>query len=265
MLKVLTQKLKAQTLNEIQPFQVKISYSPREADDSDNSEGENQELALIDQESQRNCCLSPSSPSHLHNQEHLCKVRTIFDPLDCDSSEEELERINREFGGEKRKWSQVNRLSCNSDSTSSSDEEVKDLCGMSFKPVQQAEQKYDCGSPVPFSASPPKRLHPLVRRPSGQIILASVGTSVDQATPCKRHRQGQDFSRPSLDLEKMQQKMLLKKSCGAKTRIIKIRSINGSCPPPRYLYDPSSFAFRSLSTLTPMSPMAPVEEPPCAY
>ncbi|XP_072356258.1 uncharacterized protein [Scyliorhinus torazame] len=264
MLKVLTQKLKAQTLNEIQPFQVKISYSPREADDSDNSEGENQELALIDQESQRNCCLSPSSPSHLHNQEHLCKVRTIFDPLDCDSSEEELERINREFGGEKRKWSQVNRLSCNSDSTSSSDEEVKDLCGMSFKPVQQAEQKYDCGSPVPFSASPPKRLHPLVRRPSGQIILASVGTSVDQATPCKRHRQGQDFSRPSLDLEKMQQ-MLLKKSCGAKTRIIKIRSINGSCPPPRYLYDPSSFAFRSLSTLTPMSPMAPVEEPPCAY
>ncbi|XP_078397466.1 uncharacterized protein LOC144680376 isoform X1 [Cetorhinus maximus] len=265
MLKVLTKKLRAQTLNEIQPVQVKISYSPRDEDNSDDSEGENQELALIDQESQSNCCLSPLSPSHLHNQEHLCKVRTIFDPLDCDSSEEELERINREFGREKRKWSQVNRLSCYSDSTSSSDEEVKDLCGMSFKPVQQAEQKYSCSSPVPFSASPPKRLHPLVRRPSGQIILASVGTSVDQATPCKRHRQGQDFSRPSLDLEKMQQKMLLKKSCGAKTRIIKIRSISGSCPPPRYLYDPSSFAFRSLSTLTPMSPMAPVEEPPCAY
>ncbi|XP_048387329.1 uncharacterized protein si:dkey-16j16.4 isoform X3 [Stegostoma tigrinum] len=247
MLKVLTKKLRAQTLNEIQPFQLKISYSPRNEDDSDDSEGENQELALIDQESQRNCRLSSLSPICRENQKRLCEVRTVFDPLDCDSSEEELERINREFGAEKRKWSQVNRLSCYSDSASSSDEEVKDLCGMSFKPVPQADQKYIHSSPVPFSATPPKRLHPLVQRPSGQIILHSVGTSVDQATPCKRHRQGQDFSRPSLDLEKMQQ------------------SISGSCPPPRYLYDPSSFAFRSLSTLAPMSPMAPIEEPPCAY
>ncbi|XP_072407302.1 uncharacterized protein [Chiloscyllium punctatum] len=265
MLKVLTKKLRAQTLNEIQPFQLKISYSPRNEDDSDDSEGENQELALIDQESQRNCRLSSLSPICRESQKHLCKVRTVFDPLDCESSEEELERINREFGGEKRKWSQVNRLSCYSDSASSSDEEVKDLCGMSFKPVPQADQKYIHSSPVPFSATPPKRLHPLVQRPPGQIILHSVGTSVDQATPCKRHRQGQDFSRPSLDLEKMQQKMLLKKSCEAKTRIIKIRSISGSCPPPRYLYNPSSFAFRPLSTLAPVSPMAPVEEPPCAY
>ncbi|XP_060712175.1 uncharacterized protein si:dkey-16j16.4 isoform X3 [Hemiscyllium ocellatum] len=247
MLKVLTKKLRAQTLNEIQPFQLKISYSPRNEDDSDDSEGENQELALIDQESQRNCRLSSLSPICRESQKHLCKVRTVFDPLDCESSEEELERINREFGGEKRKWSQVNRLSCYSDSASSSDEEVKDLCGMSFKPVPQADQKYIHSSPVPFSATPPKRLHPLVQRPSGQIILHSVGTSVDQATPCKRHRQGQDFSRPSLDLEKMQQ------------------SISGSCPPPRYLYNPSSFTFRPLSTLTPVSSMAPVEEPPCAY
>ncbi|XP_048453224.1 uncharacterized protein si:dkey-16j16.4 [Rhincodon typus] len=244
MLKVLTKKLRAQTLNEIQPFQLKISYSPRNEDDSDDSEGENQELALIDQgvaqdcftciihpssnqhvvmmcflqclllsffklqplpESQRNCRLSSLSPICRESQKRLCEVRTVFDPLDCESSEEELERINREFGGEKRKWSQVNRLSCYSDSASSSDEEVKDLCGMSFKPVPQADQKYIHSSPVPFSATPPKRLHPLVQRPSGQIILHSVGTSVDQATPCKRHRQGQDFSRPSLDLEKMQQ------------------------------------------------------------
>ncbi|OXB65782.1 hypothetical protein ASZ78_008849 [Callipepla squamata] len=47
MLKVLTKKLRNQTLNEIQPFQLKISYPPSD-EDSDDSEGENQELVQID-------------------------------------------------------------------------------------------------------------------------------------------------------------------------------------------------------------------------
>ncbi|XP_062928719.1 uncharacterized protein si:dkey-16j16.4 isoform X1 [Mobula hypostoma] len=218
MLKILTKKMRAQTLNEIQPFHVKISYSASDEETSDGSEGENRELVLINQESRRNCCLSPFSPSRVQGLENLYRVRTIFDPLDCDSSEEELEWINREFREEKRAWSQMTRLGRYSDTASSSDEEVKDLCNMAFKPVSQVEQK--C-SPVAFSATPPKRLHPLVRRPVGQVILASV----DQAMPCKRHRQGQadSYSRPSLDLEKMQQKMLMKKNCGSKTRVIKIR------------------------------------------
>ncbi|XP_039553959.1 uncharacterized protein LOC120497017 isoform X2 [Passer montanus] len=271
MLKILTKKLRNQSLNEIQPFQLKISYPPSD-EDSDDSEGENQELAQIDRERRRNCTLTPLATNQLQNQEsQCCKVRALFHAsLDRHSSEEELERINREFAAEKRKWSQVSRLTCCSDgnNTSSSDEEVKNLCAMSFRPVaEQGDGLQASPSPVLFSASPPKRLQPLVRSPaSGSLIFTSVGAGLEQVMPCKRHRQGygDKVSRPSLDLEKMQQ-MLLKKNCGAKTRVIKIRSINGGRPPPHFMYDPSTFAFRSLSTLKPLSPIAPVEEPSCAY
>ncbi|XP_030051640.1 uncharacterized protein LOC115465355 [Microcaecilia unicolor] len=270
MLKILTEKLRKQSLSELQPFQLKISYPPSDEEGSDDSEGENQELAQIDKERRRNCTLTPLATNQLQNQEnHCCKVRALFHAgLDRHSSEEELERINREFPAEKRKWSQVSRLSCHSDNTSSSDEEVKNLCGMSFRPVEQADGLHTSSSPVLFSASPPKRLQPLVRNPASRpLIFTSVGANFDQGMPCKRHRQcyGDKVNRPSLDLEKMQQKMLLKKNCGAKTRVIKIRSIGGSRPTPHYIYDPSTFAFRSLSTLKPLSPIAPIEEPSCAY
>nr|XP_028580263.1 uncharacterized protein LOC114594572 isoform X3 [Podarcis muralis] len=273
MLKILTKKLRNQSLNEIQPFQLKISYPPSDEEDSDDSEGENQELAQIDKERRRNCTLTPLATNQLQNQENqCCKVRAHFPPgLDRHSSEEELERISCEFAAEKRKWSQVNRLSCCGDScnTSSSDEEVKNLCGMSFRPVvEAADGLHATPSPVLFSASPPKRLQPLVRTPTSRpLIFTSVGASYEQAMPCKRHRQGygDKVGRPSLDLEKMQQKMLFKKNCGTKTRIIKIRHIHGSRPSPHFVYDPSAFAFRSLSTLKPLSPIAPVEEPSCAY
>ncbi|XP_069656448.1 uncharacterized protein [Haliaeetus albicilla] len=272
MLKILTKKLRNQSLNEIQPFQLKISYPPSD-EDSDDSEGENQELAQIDRERRRNCTLTPLATNQLQNQENqCCKVRALFHAsLDRHSSEEELERINREFAAEKRKWSQVSRLACCSDSnnTSSSDEEVKNLCAMSFQPVaEQADGLHASPSPVLFSASPPKRLQPLVRSPASRpLIFTSVGAGLEQVMPCKRHRQGygDKVSRPSLDLEKMQQKMLLKKNCGVQTRVIKIHSINGGRPPPHFVYDPSTFAFRSLSTLKPLSPIAPVEEPSCAY
>ncbi|KAM7027079.1 uncharacterized protein RBU47_000356 isoform 2-T2 [Passerculus sandwichensis] len=252
--------------------QVYISYPPSD-EDSDDSEGENQELAQIDRERRRNCALTPLATNQLQNQEsRCCKVRALFHAsLDRHSSEEELERINREFAAEKRKWSQVSRLTCCGDgnNASSSDEEVKNLCAMSFRPVAERGDGLQASpSPVLFSASPPKRLQPLVRSPaSAPLIFTSVGAGLEQVMPCKRHRQGygDKVSRPSLDLEKMQQKMLLKKNCGAKTRVIKIRSTNGGRPPPHFLYDPSTFAFRSLSTLKPLSPIAPVEEPSCAY
>ncbi|XP_053919037.1 uncharacterized protein LOC104062220 isoform X3 [Cuculus canorus] len=231
-----------------------ISYPPSD-EDSDDSEGENQELAQIDRERRRNCTLTPLATNQLQNQENqCCKVRALLHAsLDRHSSEEELERINREFAAEKRKWSQVSRLTCCSDSnnTSSSDEEVKNLCAMSFRPVtENADGLHTSASPVLFSASPPKRLQPLMRTPASRpLILTSVGASLEQVMPCKRHRQGygDKVSRPSLDLEKMQQ------------------SINGGRPPPHFVYDPSTFAFRSLSTLKPLSPIGPVEEPSCAY
>ncbi|XP_005043278.1 PREDICTED: uncharacterized protein LOC101810167 isoform X3 [Ficedula albicollis] len=251
MLKILTKKLRNQTLNEIQPFQLKISYPPSD-EDSDDSEGENQELAQIDRERRRNCALTPLATNQLQNQENqCCKVRALFHAgLDRHSSEEELERINREFAAEKRKWSQVSRLARCSDgsTTSSSDDEVKTLCAVSV--AEQGDGLHASPSPVLFSASPPKRLQPLVRGPaSAPFILTSVGAGLEQVMPCKRHRQGcgDKVSRPSLDLEKMQQ------------------SISGGRPPPHFMYDPSTFAFRSLSTLKPLSPIAPVEEPSCAY
>ncbi|XP_064412658.1 uncharacterized protein SI:DKEY-16J16.4 isoform X2 [Latimeria chalumnae] len=255
MLKIVTKKLRNQSIDEIQPFQLKISCSPSDEDDSEDSEGENQELVQIDKERRWNSSLTPLGTNQLQNQEaqHLCKVRALFHPgSDRHSSEEELDLINRDFAAEKRKWSAVNRLGCHSNcNTPSSDEEVKDLCGMTFRPVEQADCLCASSSPVLFSASPPKRLQPLVRGPGGPIIVTSVvGTGFDQASPCKRHRQGgfrDDANRPSLDFEKMQQ------------------SVNNNRPPPRYLYDPSTFAFRSLSTLKPISPMTAMEEPPCAF
>ncbi|XP_069464831.1 uncharacterized protein [Ambystoma mexicanum] len=227
MLKTLTKKLRNQSLSEIQPFKLKISCPLSDEEDSEDSEGENQELAQIDKERRRNCTLTPLAINQLQNQENqCCTVRALFHAsLDRHSSEEELERISREFAAEKRKWSQVGRLGCLSDTTSSSDEEVKNLCGMSFKPVEQAAGLHATPSPVPFSASPPKRLQPLIRNPSSRpLIYASVGPGFEQGMPFKRHKQcfGDKASRPSLDLEKMQQ-MLMKKSCGAKTRVIKIR------------------------------------------
>ncbi|KAG9336828.1 hypothetical protein JZ751_003176 [Albula glossodonta] len=38
------------------------------------------------------------------------------------------------------------------------------------------------------------------------------------------------------------------------------QNLSGSRPPPRYAYDPSVFAFRSLSTVPPRSPLTPQEE-----
>ncbi|NP_001087460.1 MGC86483 protein [Xenopus laevis] len=269
MLKVLTKKLKNQSLSEIQPYQRKIPYPPSDEDDSDDSEGENQELAQIDKERRHNCILTPLATNQLQNQENqCCKVRALFPGLDRHSSEEELERISREFAAEKRKWSQVSRLSCHTDNTSSSDEEVKHLCGMSFRPVEQTDTLRGTSSPVLFSASPPKRLQLPARNPAScPLIFTSVGSGFDQGMPCKRHRQGygDKISRPSLDLEKMQQKMLFKRSCNSKSRVIKIRSINGGRQPPHYVYDPAMFAFRSLSTVKPISPLVPIEEPSRAY
>ncbi|XP_011612477.1 uncharacterized protein isoform X2 [Takifugu rubripes] len=90
-----------------------------------------------------------------------------------------------------------------------------------------------------------------------------VLTHFEQTAPYRKYRHS--FSgeprRPSLDLEKMQQKMLLKKNCGGKTRTIKIRSLNNSRPSPRFTYDPSIFAFRSLSTGPPCSVLTQPEDP----
>ncbi|XP_064160073.1 uncharacterized protein si:dkey-16j16.4 [Anguilla rostrata] len=255
MMKTLTKKLRRHSLNEIHPFQLKISYhGSEEGWESEDSEGENQELAQIDRERRRNCGLTPLATSQQYNQgalspARLRRLRLLLDPArDRHSSEEELERIIR---AEDRKWAEHS-------SSASSDEEVKDLCG---PPADQGPRLALAPSPVLFSASPPPHhgLRPPSRGPPRPLLL---GHFEPPAAPYRRHRQGYagEQRRPSLDLEKMQQKMLLKKNGGGKTRTIKIRNLSGSRPPPRYAYDPSVFAFRSLSTVPPRSPLTPQEE-----
>ncbi|KAK3537698.1 hypothetical protein QTP70_017904 [Hemibagrus guttatus] len=254
----------------------RISYhGSEEGGESEDSEGENQELAQIDRASilnglvltnskpftfqnkrRRNCVLTPLATSQQPNQGLLSpgrvrRVRLLLEPsMERHSSEEELERIAgiaNSTGAEAGcRWHRHGELS-----SASSDEEVKDLCEAGASPT-----------PVLFSSSPPRGLKPThtsTRLHNRPIILSHF----EQPTvPYWRHRR--EPGRPSLDLEKMQQKMLLKKNCGGKTRTIKIRNLTGSRHPPRYSYDPSIFAFRSLSTAPPCSPLLSSEEPPCA-
>ncbi|XP_061117057.1 histone-lysine N-methyltransferase SETD1A isoform X1 [Conger conger] len=263
MMKTLTKKLRRHSLNEIHPFQLKISYhGGEEGWESEDSEGENQELAQIDRERRRNSGLTPLATSQQYNQgglspARLRRLRVLLDPaLDRHSSEEELERIIRED----RRWAEQ-RSNSNSNSSASSDEEVKDLCGPPSAPAEPGPRLAPAPSPVPFSASPPH--HGLLPPPRGAPARPLLLGHFDPpAAPYRRHRPGYgtEQRRPSLDLEKMQQKMLLKKTGGGKTRTIKIRNLSGSRPPPRYAYDPSVFAFRSLSTIPPRSPRTPQEE-----
>nr|XP_032803969.1 uncharacterized protein LOC116939550 [Petromyzon marinus] len=324
MITVLTKKLRAHTIDEVQPLQLKVTHSSSE-EEEDDSEDENQELAQIDRERRR--LGEEVTPLALSRQQNSRETPPLPGPrpmaradsrLERPSSEEELESIitARErmaaaaplssvpgcavlpIGGagavaavvvapaaaaaaaggggggggggtigfvaampEKRKWCQVGAgRACQPERASSSDEEVKDLCtSKAFRPIQQNGQ--DCASPLLFSASPPRCLQPVVWSPRGARLTLSA---LDQASPCKRHKQAlaeQHTRRPSLDFEKMQQRMLLKKHCASRTRLVKIRSVSTG---PRYICDPSVFAFRSLSTLNPMAPMTPVEEPSCA-
>nr|XP_057946793.1 uncharacterized protein si:dkey-16j16.4 [Doryrhamphus excisus] len=274
MLKTLTKKLRRHSLNEIHPFQLKFSYhGGGEGGESDDSEGENQELAQIDRERRRNCALTPLATSQQHNQgpvspARLRRLRLLLDAnLDRHSSEEELERISY---GDNRKWvSSLPQRHGDHHSSASSDEEVRDLCGCG-SPTAATKPLVESGaclaassSPVLFSSSPPCSLKPPPMRFQLQVVQPVtrpiILTHFDQSAPYRRYRHSYsgELGRPSLDLEKMQQKMLLKKNCGGKTRTIKIRTLTGSRPPPRYTYDPSIFAFRSLSTV-PLS-----EDPPC--
>ncbi|XP_061699744.1 uncharacterized protein si:dkey-16j16.4 [Syngnathoides biaculeatus] len=275
MLKTLTKKLRRHSLNEIHPFQLKFSYhGSGEGGESDDSEGENQELAQIDRERRRNCALTPLATSQQHNQgalspARLRRLRLLLDAnLDRHSSEEELERISY---GDNRKWmSALPQRHGDHHSSASSDEEVRDLCGCgspvaTTRPVVEPDACLAASSsPVLFSSSPPCSIKPPPMRFQLQVVQPVtrpiILTHFEQSAPYRkyRHNYSGELGRPSLDLEKMQQKMLLKKNCGGKTRTIKIRTLTGNRPPPRYTYEPSNFAFRSLSTV-PLS-----EDPPCS-
>ncbi|XP_070576692.1 uncharacterized protein [Ptychodera flava] len=277
MLRFLTQKLKSQSINEVTPYHPKETEN--DEDFNSDSEEENQELQQLNKEGRHggqisNCCtftpptnaVSMCTKPHQPLEDRPCLTENVLQSLserDRHSSEEELADIEKQCkenqAAEKRKWSQANRWSVNGESSGSSDDEVRDLCS---KPV-----------PVLFSSSPPKQLQRLRHvSPGSQVFLANV-RSTAESSPRKRHRQGLGdisphlLNRPSLDFEKMQQKMMFKKhGHGMRARVVKIRSISVSntsraAAPARFLCDPAVFSFRSLSTI---NPLTPVEDPSLA-
>lgn len=179
---------------------LQISYhGSGEGGESDDSEGENQELAQIDRgrcpllfcvmktvpllywslwnsflwttlERRRNCALTPLATSQQHNQSPLSparlrRLRLLLDAnLDRHSSEEELERISC---GDGRKWMSALPQHCSDQhSSASSDEEVRDLCGYGA-PAGSTRPLVEPGAclaaspgPVLFSSSPPRSLKP---------------------------------------------------------------------------------------------------------
>ncbi|KAK1894146.1 putative ubiquitin-conjugating enzyme E2 [Dissostichus eleginoides] len=258
-----------------------ISYhGSGEGGESDDSEGENQELAQIDRERRRNCALTPLATSQQHNQgplspARLRRLRLLLDAnLDRHSSEEELERISC---GDNRKWvSAIPQRHGDHHSSTSSDEEVRDVfgCGSPAASARPLVESNAClaasPSPVLFSSSPPRSLKPPPMRFQLQVVQPVVRpiilTHFEQSAPYRkyRHSYGGEAGRPSLDLEKMQQKMLLKKNCGGKTRTIKMRNLTGSRPPPQVHLRPLHLRLPLLEYSAPLQSPDPVRGSPPA-
>lgn len=279
MLKLITQKFRAQSLNEVQPYEPQVPTNEI-GDYGSDSEEENHEVEHYLKE-KRTCNSSAASAVQNNNVTIVHNNNKPLRPLEDSSnstkniqnqanvekekhsSEEELLIYDRP-PPEKRKYSQVyswGMVSETNSSSSSSDDEVKELC-YAVKT-----------SPIQFGSSPPKHVPRLVRRhaDSNNLTFATCPPVCEiSAPPRKRHRQGYTIERHYLqsgrcmDFEKMQKQMKrytngISSSRGAK--VVRIKSItlnNMSKLPPRLLCDPAVFSFKSLSSI---NQMTPVEEP----
>ncbi|XP_071963750.1 uncharacterized protein [Antedon mediterranea] len=247
MLKFITQRLRAQSLNEIQPFVLNVKEV------NSDSEDENKEVELLFKDRKVTSNSNWPSGAALQAKQQLRvenrSTENIQNELECNSSEEELLNIEKLQSNThinaKRKWSRVSRWSVSGDS-SSGEEEIKDL----IMPV-----------PLKFSSLPPQQIQ-RIRLPENKtaIFLANVGPAIDSVSPRKRYRSDGCKQRPSLDFEKMQQKTIVRKKCpygirAAKT--VRIRSVSNcnSRIPPRLLCDPAIFSFRPLNTINSMTPV----------
>jgi hypothetical protein len=226
MLTYITEKLKAHSLEDVQPFQ---QTELEDRDSGTESDDENAELqALVEamqdckdrMESRRRygsqsavAYLTQVEPTHSLSPPPLPKLRPITlvnhggirlaysnNFVERPSSEEELAIING-HPAEKRKWSQVTRCGSCSDDSCSSDDEVRDLLSASPKPLT-------------FSAAPPRGIRRMTKTMPPSVFLSRMSPSLQicSVSPRKRHRQtyGSDVSeatvmqRPCLDFEKMQ-------------------------------------------------------------
>lgn len=260
MLKLLT-KFKTQSLNEVKPYEndgsfVSFCGEVRNINDdgaSDHSWPQDHGHDEINggpknnQTSLSSTCLISS---RLSNE----LVRTYQLPtepeglVECKKKENEDKRSreNRQTGAtglsaaEKRKWSEVKKSRSSSfqqgNDSSSSDEEVKEL----FSKQQQSGNLKE------------NRQHKAAR--SGKV----------RPFDRKRHRrltsdENRVYSRPSLDFEKMQQKMFWKKGSftASHARIVKVQSFSGH--PPNFLPHPSVMSFKPIQVMQAFK-LTPVEE-----
>ncbi|KAJ8045490.1 hypothetical protein HOLleu_08509 [Holothuria leucospilota] len=281
MLKFITQKLRVQSLNEVQPYEPQGTTHEVGHYCGSDSEEENHEVEHYLKE-KRTCNMSvvassqQSNGTSLHTSKPLRPLedssnsteniqnQTITEK-EKHSSEEELIMYDRP-PPEKRKYSQVCSWGLVSDTSSygSSDEEVRELC-------------FSKTSPVQFGSSPPKHVPRLIRRnaESNNLVFANCPPVCDNssAQPRKRHRHSYTIERHytqsgrCVDFEKMQQKQATRRytnhgiGSNRGARVVRIKSItlnNMSRVPPRLLCDPAVFSFKSLSTI---NHMTPVEDP----
>ncbi|XP_032811921.1 uncharacterized protein LOC116943294 [Petromyzon marinus] len=306
MLRVLTKRLRAQSLSEPWPGSAKVTCSSSDEDETQDSEDENQELALIDKEHRRCGGGGTGAVQAVHHQWEFRAVSRTSSAPERPGCEDDPERppgaaavaapfTDRRGCGtvqrpqslpEKRKRAPMDgccQAGGGAGSVCSSDDEVKALCvdagtggcgsGAVFGPLPpQAEQDPGCEHPSAF--------RPIQQNEQDGACDAVRGGSRSQQnhhhqqqqqqylSPCKRLRPGwEQAARPSLDLEKMQQKMAWRRHWGpgARTRILKFRSIGGGPTSPCCLGDTSVFAFRPPGLLVPVKPVASSEGPSCAY
>lgn len=272
MLKFLALKLKNQSINEVKPLEPQLLL--QDESDVEGSTDEDDELKEI------NGALADKPLNNNYVQDEPLKIKaTAFAGLEEEAAKENIftERDTkgdnrgsflpidiplRESGApEKRKWSQVNahkllhQFASGNDS-SSSDDEIKELCGKS-------------SGPLVLSSSPPGKVTVLSKHSAFSSRVRPT-TFTSEGHSRKKHRlvfaEDKGYSsRPSLNFEKMQQKsVFIKKHTHgvSRPRPVRVRGI----PSARHsrICDPAILSFKPIQ-MNPSFSLAPVEEPGFAY
>ncbi|XP_028398484.1 uncharacterized protein LOC114522066 [Dendronephthya gigantea] len=264
MFRLLT-KFKTQSLNEVKPYESNgsiVSVGQGEILEDDGIQQQTWQQEVCRTESENTDTASKDlirTPFHTRMPNvHVRTLHFLNEPNKEDEStktedKENGEKLagqgfpasNRGVFAEKRKWSDVKRSRFPkqnfSNDSSSSDDEVKELF---------SKQHRSCNSNPNGNDD--------IRQKSSPIRNAKIRPS-DSHTR-KRHRMTAHerlYSRPSLDFEKMQQKVFWKRSAygSARPRIVKVRSFAGH----PHLLDSSLMTFQPIQGIQAFK-LPPVEE-----
>lgn len=267
MLKLLALKFKNQSINEVKPYEPQ----PFLQDESSVDENTDDDVELTEiigdtplnfNNNVQEAALKINSPLpvEIASKENIYAHKdTKEDNIDCGFWPIERPGSREGASAEKRKWSQMKTQKllqqfASGNDSSSSDDEIKDLCSRKSGPL---------------SSSPPGKVTVLSKHSAFSARVRPTSYASDGHSR-KKHRVvfAEDealFSRPSLNFEKMQQKSVLVKRHThglSRPRPVRIRSISN----PRHSRscDPSVLMFRPIQMKSAFN-LAPVEEPGFAY